>query len=84
MKAKSKRLRRKIQNFLEPLWNKSTQPKPSAHKEDKGVARRDFLKWSALASTGASIAGALSAPAIVHAETRRDSATFPRDSTKQL
>jgi amidase len=77
MKAKSKRLRRKIQNFLEPLWNKSTQPKPSEHKEDKGVVRRDFLKWSALASTGASIAGALSAPAIVRAETRRDSEDIP-------
>ena len=63
MKPNSKRLRRKMQNFLETLWNNPNQP-----KKEKGVARRDFLKWSALAGTGASIAGALSAPAILHAE----------------
>ncbi|HTD23201.1 MAG TPA: amidase [Terriglobales bacterium] len=72
MKAKSKHLRHKIQNFLETLWNNPTQP-----KEDTGVARRDFLKWSALAGTGASIAGALSAPAVLRAETRTDSDDVP-------
>src|SRR5581483_1731125 len=39
-------------------------------KTKKGVPRRDFLKWSALAGTGASIAGTLAAPAIVRAESR--------------
>jgi amidase len=39
-------------------------------KTKKGVPRRDFLKWSALAGTGASIAGTLAAPAIVRAENR--------------
>ncbi len=39
-------------------------------KTKKGVPRRDFLKWSALAGTGASIAGSLAAPAIVRAENR--------------
>ncbi len=39
-------------------------------KTKNGVPRRDFLKWSALAGTGVSVAGALAAPAIVRAENR--------------
>ncbi len=62
MKAESKYLRHKFETFLEKLWSHSTQPK------NAGVARRDFLKWSALAGTSASIAGALAAPAAAHAE----------------
>src|SRR5438477_4939134 len=63
MKAESKYLRHKFETFLEKLWSHSTQPQKNA-----GVARRDFLKWSALAGTSASIAGALAAPAAAHAE----------------
>ena len=63
MKAESKYLRRKFETFLEKLWSHSTQPQKNA-----GVARRDFLKWSALAGTSASIAGALAAPTAAHAE----------------
>src|SRR5260221_3519985 len=70
MKANSKHLPRKIKNFLETVWNNSTQ-------RNTGVARRDFLKWSALAGTGASIAGALSAPTILRAEKRADSDDVP-------
>jgi len=62
MKAESKYLRHKFETFLEKLWSHSTQPK------NAGVARRDFLKWSALAGTSASIAGALAAPTAAHAE----------------
>ena len=63
MKAESKYLRHKFETFLEKLWSHSTQPQKNA-----GVARRDFLKWSELAGTSASIAGALAAPAAAHAE----------------
>jgi amidase len=63
MKTDHKDLRRKFETFLEKLWNNSTQP-----QKDAGVARRDFLKWSALAGTGASVAGALAAPSSAHAE----------------
>ena len=47
-------------------------------KTKKGVPRRDFLKWSALAGTGASIAGTLAAPAILHAE-NRDQGDVPKE-----
>jgi amidase len=63
MKTEHKDLRRKFETFLEKLWNNSNQP-----QKDAGVARRDFLKWSALAGTGASVAGALAAPSSAHAE----------------
>src|SRR5215510_8634985 len=62
MKAESKYLRRKFETLLEKLWShRSQQPK-------QGVQRRDFLKWSALAGTGATVAGALAAPPTARAD----------------
>ena len=72
MKSEKKYLRYQAQELLETLWSNSTQPKQGA-----GVRRRDFLKWSAIAGTGASIAGALSSPAIAHAASNGDTDDAP-------
>lgn len=67
MKAESKYLRHKFGTLLEKLWSNATQP-----RKEQGVRRRDFLKWSALAGTGASVAGALAAPPSAHADVQAE------------
>ena len=58
---RTERLHPALEKFLDKLLSNSPRRKTSSNSE--GVNRRDFIQLTALAGAGASLAGALSAPA---------------------